>query len=55
MATELETDKLVAPVLPADLTELSLHVQQYLRAIDTYMAAMQRDLTKVRGKADGNV
>lgn len=55
MATELETDKLVAPVLPANLTELSLPVQQYLRGVDNYMAAMQRDLTKVRGKADGNV
>lgn len=55
MATELETDKLVAPVLPANLTELSLPLQQYLRVMDTYIAALQRDLSKVRGKADEHV
>ena len=55
MATEMETDKLVAPVLPADLTELSLPIQQYLRAVDSYIAAMQRDLNTLRSKADEHV
>ena len=55
MTTKLETDELAAPVLPSNLTEVSLPLQQYLRDFDNYIAALRRDLNTLRSKADEHV